>query len=241
MIFISLGHFYALECSRQITFFVVANMNVNPNFPDSTFLDQDRDLWERLKNGDYEAFTEIYNRYQASLTRRLLQLLKSTELVEEILQEIFMRLWSSRENLDTQKSANAYLFKIAENLVVDVYRKASRDQKLKEELIRAAHSYSQQIENGYIEAQDILLIEHAIQQMPPRQREIYKLCKIDGMKYSEVAQHLGTSEAAVNKHITAGNKFLRKFLTSERGGSLSLLLAVSYILTHLNFSERKVY
>ncbi|MEI7486012.1 MAG: RNA polymerase sigma factor [Chryseobacterium sp.] len=88
----------------------------------------------RLRDGDYSAFEIIYSNHKKKIAYRLLRLLNSGDLVEDILQELFIRLWNNRKGIDVEKPIEAYLYRIATNLVNDYFREVSRDKKLAEEL-----------------------------------------------------------------------------------------------------------
>jgi len=199
-------------------------MHDSPTIPERSEIE--RALLLRFKADDYEAFMAIYQRLHQPITARLLQLLKSSYLVEEILQEIFLRLWSNRKQIDPERSIKSYVHKIAENLVIDLYRKAARDQRLKEELMNAAKYQQHSWDDGRWKTLDAEAIEFALQQLPARPRQIFTLCKLEGKRYSEVAEELGISEASVNKYMSTANRLLRQFLLSDRGNQVLLTLGI---------------
>lgn len=181
-------------------------------------------LWlDRLQKGDYKAFERIYEEYRRPLTGRLFRLLKSPDLVEEVLQELFLRLWDSRKRLDTTLPVKAYLFRIAGNLVVDLYRKAARDKRLREHLMISSEYRYSHVEEGLVEAENKAILLEAVALLPEQQQRVYRMCKLEGLRYAEVAGKLGISEAAVNKHITKANKFLRVYLASRQGLVLAIV------------------
>lgn len=184
---------------------------------------EEKALLLRLREGDYGAFEKVYNQHQRLLTGRLFRLLKSADLVEEVLQELFLRLWNHREQVDVEFPVRAYLFRIAENLVVDLYRKAARDKGLKEQLMISSESRYSHIEEGLMRVEDRTILFEAIAMLPEQQQRVYRMCKLDGLRYAEVAAKLGISEAAVNKHITKANRFLREYLSSRRGLVLAIV------------------
>jgi len=89
-----------------------------------------------LKAGDVQAFGQLYQLYNYRLYGNLLKLVKSEQEAEEILQEVFIKIWDKRASIDVEKSFRSYLFRIAENKVYDYFRKAARNRK------RAAHLLS---------------------------------------------------------------------------------------------------
>lgn len=139
---------------------------------------------------------------------RLFSLLKSWDLVEDVLQELFIRLWQKRESIDTEKSIDAYLFRIASNLVNDHFRGISKDKKLAEELwLRISELYNPFDEISQDKADHELF--RSIEQLPEQRKKVFLLCKMERKSYAEVARLLQISEAAVNDHITKANRFLK--------------------------------
>lgn len=76
-------------------------------------------LVERLKNGDQQAFMEIYHQLKDSLAYKLLKLVKSEVLVQELLQDLFLKIWVNRDKIDTDKSFIAYIHTVAQHIVID--------------------------------------------------------------------------------------------------------------------------
>ncbi|WP_316795522.1 RNA polymerase sigma factor [Pedobacter agri] len=166
------------------------------------------ELLLRLQNGDYAAFEIIYNTYKKRIAANLYRLLKSWDEVEDILQELFIKIWKNRSTLQTDKKFEAYLFTIAANLVNDHFRKMAKDQKLSEELWkRLSEIYHPFDENNAIAADQELF--RNIDQLPSQRKKVFVLCKIEGKSYAEVSRLLEISEAAVNDHITKANRFLK--------------------------------
>src|SRR6185295_4037037 len=97
--------------------------------------EQEKEILLRMLQNDELAFEKIYRLYSPKLYGKLLRLLKSVPQTEEILQDVFLKVWEYRASIDPEKSFRAFLFKIAENKAYDFFRKASRDKKMEAELI----------------------------------------------------------------------------------------------------------
>ncbi|WP_412468778.1 RNA polymerase sigma factor [Pedobacter sp. KLB.chiD] len=166
------------------------------------------ELLLRLQHGDYAAFEIIYHTYKKRIAANLYRLLKSWDAVEDILQELFIRIWQNRSTLQTDKKFEAYIFAIAANLVNDHFRKVFKDQKLSEELWNRLSEIYHPFDEGSAVAADEELFRN-IDQLPPQRKKVFVLCKIEGKSYAEVSRLLEISEAAVNDHITKANRFLK--------------------------------
>lgn len=185
----------------------------------------EQEIVSRLRDGESYAFELLYHRYKYQLAANLLKLLKSEELAEEVLQELFIRIWEGRESLDPDKSFPAYLFRIARNMVVDIYRKAARESKVRQQLILVADEIEASIEDSIIDREASSDLYDAIALLPPQRRKVFTLCRIEGKSYKEAGELLGISSSTVNDHLLKANKFLKDQLGSPAGLSMSLLAA----------------
>lgn len=164
-----------------------------------------------LKDSDKQAFGQLYHNYRVRLYYNIFKMIKSDEDAEELLQELFVKIWLNRQNLDPERSFKAYLFKISENLVYDFFRKAALQKKLQDHLTVTASGEGNNIERYIYFKESALLVDQAIENLPPRRKEIYKLCKIEGRSYEEVSRSLGISVSTINEHIVKASKAVRKF------------------------------
>src|SRR5690349_22825178 len=91
---------------------------------------EDIALIARFQNGDKQAFTELYKLYSNTLYLNLVKLVKSEDIATEMLQEIFVIIWEKRHTIEIKSSLRAYLFRVAENKVMDFYRRVNRNKHL---------------------------------------------------------------------------------------------------------------
>ncbi len=183
----------------------------------STSKNDEKDLLLRLRDGDDGAFAHIYHTYKNRLIANLLGLVKSPDLVEELMQELFLKLWEHRARIDVDKSIQAYLYKVARNLVYDTMRKAMRDRQLYRQLLYSLEEGYSHVEERIIASEYQEQLRKAIDLMPPQQRRVYTLCKLESKTYEEVATMLGISTGTVNVHIKKANAFLKSHFASNPG------------------------
>src|SRR5690606_29899458 len=93
-------------------------------------------LLRRLQAGEVTAFEDLYNYYKTPIARNLLRLLRDDDLAQDALQELFTRIWQNRHKIDPERSFRAYLYRVAQHLVVDYYRKAAANERLQENMLR---------------------------------------------------------------------------------------------------------
>lgn len=168
-------------------------------------------LLTRLSQGDKKAFDELYEKYSHPLYLNLIKLTKSTEAAEELLQEIFVRIWNKRETLDIHTGLGGYLFKISQHLVYDFFRKARLDKKLHSRITETAAEEYTHIEETLLSKENRTLLYRAIDSLPPVRQQVFRMCKLEGRSYDEVAAQLGISISTVNDHIVKATRHIRRF------------------------------
>jgi len=181
-------------------------------------------LLDGLAEGDERAFTALYEKYSLKLYANTLRLVKSEDTAKEILQELFLKIWELRRQIDPEKSFKSFLYKIAGNLVYDHFRKVSRDKKLSDSLLYMLEEQYSHSEESVIYHESLELIHTAISQLPEMRRQVYVLGKIEGKTYEEISAQLGISHSTISDHIVKANRFIKTYLTSRTDVALSLVI-----------------
>jgi len=185
----------------------------------------------RLKAGDQLALEELMSRYKGPLALSMSRLIKSREDIEELLQELFLRVWKNRDNLDTERY-RGYLYKIAENLVYDRLRKAAREKRLSVDYFTHIIEAYSHIEEGIFSKELLELLQRGIQQLPEQRRRVFELCKIEGKSYEEVSQLLSISVATVNSHITNANASIKAYF--KQHPELASMVLLTFLFANIS-------
>lgn len=166
----------------------------------------DKELIEAIKQDDREAFKQLYYKYYKMLVRFALYRLHSSQTASDLVQDVFFKLWLKRDKLDPVKSVKAYLYKSLNNSVINFSK---------------LHS-SQTTSLGNIDTSKILSygrdpdvkmdIQNAVNQLPEKLKIVFLLSRIEGYKYSEVAEICNISVKAVEKRMSKAFDILRKTL-----------------------------
>ena len=182
-----------------------------------------------LNRGDESAFNELYQAYSKPLYLRILRMVKSADIADELLQELFIKLWNARTTVDSEKSFQSYLYTIAQNLVYNYFRKVAHDQALIESLIINAANY-------YLNGQELLenketaaILKQAIEQLPPQRKKVFQLCKIEGKSYEEAGRIMGISPATVNSHMTKSIQAIKDYILRNR--DMAILIMTTYAVS----------
>jgi len=178
-------------------------------------LQDEKTLLLELIEGSEFAFEEIYRLYDPRLFGRLLKLVKIEAQAEEILQDVFLKIWENRILIDPEKSVRSFLFKIAENKVYDFFRKVARDKNMEFQLIALATANHTIIESFKSGEENLAILQKAIAGLPPQRQQVFRLCKLEGKSYKEVSEMLGISASTISDHIVKGTKTIRDYFGSR--------------------------
>ncbi|SDD71650.1 RNA polymerase sigma-70 factor, ECF subfamily [Mucilaginibacter pineti] len=172
----------------------------------------EEELIQLILLGSPDAFAAIYKRYSKRLFLKILRMVNDEETAKELLQDLFMKIWEGRKNIDTSRSFRSYLYTIGVNLVYDHFRKAVKDRQLADKiLLMAADAYIDTEEN-IISKQNMELIRTAVDQLPPQRKKVYTLCRLEGKTYDEVSKELHISSSTIHDHMVKANVVVRNYL-----------------------------
>jgi RNA polymerase sigma-70 factor (family 1) len=182
----------------------------------------DHDLLESLQKGDLEAFDLIFDRYSDRLYGFAFKYLKSREESEELVQDVFLKIWENRKNLKQESALKSYLFTISYHQMCHLFRRRNYQEKLARELIHSGEETVTMDEK--IDFRSILeQVDKVIEQLPLRQKEIFIKSRKEGKSSKEIAEELKIVPGTVDNQISEALKFIRKNL----GQNLGLLLFFS--------------
>ncbi len=167
-------------------------------------------LLQRIAESDDASFAKLYEAYSDSLCQFVLKYVKSKEFSNDIIQEVFIRIWEHRNELHTIDSFKAYLFTIARNLTLNFLKRASKENTVKAEIARNYKPVDSNAEDRLLSNQYRQFIEEVLQSLPAQTRTVFRLCREEEKSYDEVASCLGISRSAVKKHIVRSHKFFKE-------------------------------
>ncbi len=183
-------------------------------------INTEKALLKKLKAGDARAFDQIFGLYGKRLFYFSLGYLKSREEAEEVVQEVFYKIWKNRKSINPLLSFKAYIFKIAFNRIQELFQKVNLEQAYREEIINANISFNDELENRTNYQSLLELVDQLIDQLPDRQKEVLIRKRKIGQSVKEIADDLRISSKTVENHLTEALKKLRKGLTEENMAGL---------------------
>ena len=185
---------------------------------------EERSLILRLIEGDEDAFCELYATYKNRLRYFAMRFLKSREYAEDVFQDAFTVVWQSRRFINPDASFSSYLYTIMRNRILNQLRNAANEEKLKESILSQALDYTEDTKREVMLNDLKSLISHALQQLTPRQREIFEMSREAQLSHKEIADKLGISVNTVQEHISTSLKLIRTYLIKYSGSEYVDLL-----------------
>ena len=177
-------------------------------------------LVQSLQKGDHQAFEKLFERYAQKLFVFSLSYLKNENDAEEVVQEVFLKVWSKRTVLKTDTSFQSYLFTIAFNSIKKSFKLKAKNDQFKLELIDNLDAGQDSVDYEKNYQLVIKKLETFIGQMPDRRREIFLQRKQKGKPVKEIADEMGISIKTVENQITEAMHFLKKKFEEELPGGL---------------------
>lgn len=185
---------------------------------------KDKELFRGIADGDEVAFTQIFHEYNARLFPFVCKISKSEMVAEEIVQEVFLRLWVNREEVAQMEHPVGWLYRVASNLSISYLRQLAGHEKKLKQLGGIQETSANNVTDslGAKEIQE--LINKAIAQLPPRRQQIYQLSRQTGLSHKEIAGKLGLSTNTVKDQLVISLKFIKGYIRKETGISISILV-----------------
>lgn len=162
-----------------------------------------------------EKFTAMFREFEYPLYCFALKTLQQELLARDIVQDVFLKLWSRRETFDTINNVEDYLYRMVRNKVIDVLRQLANDRKLRADYFQD-HQWEESRTFDHLSVKEYeLALAEAISQLPPQRRVIYQLSQLEGLSRNEIADQLQISPHTVKNQLTAALSFLRKIVSGH--------------------------
>ncbi len=191
-------------------------MSLNSSFDESKLLLE-------LSQGSELAFTNLYNHYKNHVYSTALKITKSKVLSEEVVQDVFLKIWQNHKNLENISNLENYLFIISRNHIFDMIKKIARETTLATN-IDYKNISSEDTDTAIKDAQYNVILNKIIDQLPPQQKKIYKMAKMGGLSHQKIGEDLGISTETVKKHMALALKFVRHKISPYMNLFMTLLL-----------------
>ncbi len=166
-------------------------------------------LISHLKNGDKKAYSFLVNYFNHKLCIYANSLVNDHAMAEDIVQNVFIKVWERRKRLNEKYSLNSFLYKLVYNEFIDQYRKKQSVMLLEKKYIQTLNKITND-KNEEDTQKMIKLVMKLIENLPPKCKKIFLLSKKEGLTNIEIAEYLNTSVKSVEGHITRAYIIIRK-------------------------------
>ena len=172
-------------------------------------------------SGDNEtAFRQIYNRYAARVYTLSLVYLKSPVVSQDMVQEVFLKIWVKRKELSGIQNFGGWLQVVTRNTIISQIRKKIPEDASFINDVPGAISPEEQ----YVNKETAVMVREAIQRLSTRQQEVYRMAREEGLQRAEIARQLNVSTETVKEHMSQALKNIRSYLSENLGLLLLMLL-----------------
>lgn len=167
----------------------------------------------RLRNGDGKAFECIYRIYSLPIYGNILKMVHDEDAADDLLQDVFLKIWDKREDIDPEKSFRSFLFTCSKHLVYNFIRRGNLENQVANYLsYRNTELYSH-IEEDIAYKQTETFFRDVVAKLPAQRQKIYNLCKVEGRSYEEAATLLGLSTSTIHGQLVKATHFIKEQMT----------------------------
>jgi len=179
------------------------------------------EIIRRLKKDDKSAVDELFAYYYPRLYHFSKAILKIENDIDDILQEVFVKIWLNRQKIGNAETFNAYIFTITKNEVLNLIRSNHKDQAFRDELFLRSVAEEYHTPNP-VEFDEIKAgIDKIVMSLPEKRQQVFNLSRTEGLSNKEIAQQLNISEKTVEDHITHAIRHIK--ISMKEMGILSIL------------------
>lgn len=180
---------------------------------DNQIPSNERVLIGKLKEGSRQALDGIYHMYARRLFAYCKQYTKSVEDAEEIVQDVFVRLWNSRHLIQQEDTLRSLLFTMSKNLLINAYRSRINSPVYEDYVDCREELFVAETHDKMEYEEFVRLLRKALEQLPSTQRRVIELTRLRELSNKEAAQVLELSEQTVKNQLSVGLKALRQELS----------------------------
>ncbi len=184
-------------------------------------------LIERVIGDDHVAFAILYKKYQPIVLRFICKFLKSHEISSDTCQEVFIKIWELRHTLGEVNSFKAFLFTIAKNHTLNILKRATLEYHLRSQILYNFTEGRKDVDDQVQSEEYNNHIINILRTLPPKTREMFELCRVQGKTYDEAAKVMGISRNTVKKHMVNSLKALRYAVAKDFGIFFSMIIGVT--------------
>lgn len=182
----------------------------------------EKDILQRVQAGDHQAFAQLLEQYHTIAYRTAMRLTEDAWLAEDMVQDVFIKVWLKRASLPQLDNFRAWLITITTNAIYDMLRKRSMEKSYLNSLVQELNIVAAQPsdeENRYEE-----LLQQATTTLTPKQQQAFTLIKKDGYSREEAAALMQVSPETVKTHLELAMRQIRAYCISRLDSGTTLVI-----------------
>ena len=176
--------------------------------------EKETEILKDIAAGSSKAFRALYSQWEPTLSSFIFQVTCSKVITAEIVQDVFLKIWMTRESLVEVKDFKAYLFVISKNRAINALKKSLADLERMKKYASEVPFNEQPVEDDDAQLH-FSLIDEAIDQLSPRQKEIFLLHRHERYSYREIAEQLGIGKESVKTHLSLAIKSIKNHIETK--------------------------
>ncbi|MCC6761719.1 MAG: RNA polymerase sigma-70 factor [Chitinophagaceae bacterium] len=193
---------------------------------EDNLLHNEKDLLCKVADGDALAFRQLFNHYRNKIYSLGMYLTKSETLAEEIVQDVFMKVWEKRAELVDIQQFNSWLRRVAKNTCSNYLRDLAVERLAMNKLSEKQDALAASVESNVIEKEYRQILEEALQRLPPQQKKVYILSRQAGKKQEEIAREMNISLYTVKEYLKLAQRSVRQYIAQR----IELVVAAAVLL-----------
>lgn len=190
-------------------------------------LHHENELLLKVAVGDEHAFRQLFTAYHQQLGIHIYRITNSAELAEEVVQDVFLKIWMTRETLGDIDDFKAYLFVISKNHALNCLKKLAKERVQIKQLELGS---MEMLNGGQDSGMYYNLLDEAIDHLPPQQQRVYLLSRHNRLKYAEIAEQLKLSRETVKKYLQIATTSITDYVRTHLEAFTLILIAIKTFL-----------
>jgi RNA polymerase sigma-70 factor (family 1) len=175
--------------------------------------DNEPALIQRMAAGDADAFSQVYRHYRKIVYNTVMVYVKNETEAEEIVQQVFVKLWERRAALSGVRSFRDYFFIVVRNHVFKYFNRLSKEARLADVIrLQAGKEPGNEADHRLRQQQYDQLVEKAIGQLPDRQKQVYLMADQEDLGYDDIAERMQISRLTAKKHMELARRSVREYI-----------------------------
>lgn len=176
----------------------------------------EKDLLMKIAEGHENAFRTLFEQYYEQLYNYIFGFIKSKQVTEELVMDVFLKIWLGKELIPQIEKFDAFLFRVAHNKSIDFLRSVARDPKFKDllwENIQLANNV--QSDSSILMHEYEVKLREAVSLLSPQRKKVYQMSREQDMTHDQIAAQLHLSKNTINNHIVEAQRFIRTYLSKN--------------------------